>query len=505
MTTLNRQAHERLPNDRLMLGLVLAHVPIVGLIIPLGYETTAFALTASVVLGLVVAAVYALVKGQRAFSVVVATAFMAFSAIMIQAQMGRIEMHFHIFGALAFVILYRDWLPIVVGATVIAVHHLVMTALQLEAVSLGDMPLMIFSHDCSWGVAFLHAAFVVFEASVLVFLALLLGAEKERTHRMRELVGRVAENGDLGVRLDVGDSDANAMAFDSLMDQFERLIRDASGVSQKLQSVSGHVDELSQGTLAAADNLQGQTTQVASAMEEMSASVRGVADNAAQGSDAASRAAARVGTSRQDADQAHQVTRASNDAMEQASRVIRSLSDQVAEIHGAVSAINEISDQTNLLALNAAIEAARAGEHGRGFAVVADEVRSLSQRTQSFTQQVQSIVGQLNEGSEQALAAIDMGTTRSGEALQQMERVSEGAQELETLVNDLSDLSHQIATAAEQQSSAAIEISGSVQSAADENRTVVEKSGETRQSAASLNTLASELDQLVSGFRARDN
>ena len=503
MTTLNQQAHERLPNDRLMLGLLLAHVPVVGLIIPWGYETTAFALTASVLVGVIVAFAHAVLKGQRGFSVVVAVAFMAFSAIMIQAQMGRIEMHFHIFGALAFVILYRDWLPVVAGALVIAVHHLIMTALQLEGVSVGGMPLMIFSHDCSWGVAFLHAAFVVFEASVLVFLALLLGAEKDRTHRMRELVERVAGDGDLSVRLDAGEKDASAAAFDRLMEQFEGLVRDASGLSQRLQSVSGHVDELSQGTLAAADNLQGQTTQAASAMEEMSSSVRGVADNAAQGSEAATRAATRVGASREDADQAHQVTRASNEAMEQASTVIRRLSDQVAEIHGAVSAINEISDQTNLLALNAAIEAARAGEHGRGFAVVADEVRSLSQRTQSFTQQVQSIVAQLNEGSEQALAAIDMGTTRSGEALQQMERVSEGAQELETLVNDLSDLSQQIAAAAEQQSSAADEISDSVQSAADENRTVAEKSGETRQSSADLRSLASEMDQLLSGFSIR--
>ncbi|WP_077530464.1 methyl-accepting chemotaxis protein [Vreelandella utahensis] len=119
---------------------------------------------------------------------------------------------------------------------------------------------------------------------------------------MRELVERVAGDGDLSVRLDAGEKDASAAAFDRLVEQFEGLVRDASGLSQRLQSVSGHVDELSQGTLAAADNLQEQTTQAASAMEEMSSSVRGVADNAAQGSEAATRAATRVGASRQDAD-----------------------------------------------------------------------------------------------------------------------------------------------------------------------------------------------------------
>ena len=503
MTTLTSEARERLPNDRLMAGLLMAHVPVVGLIIPWGYGTMAFALTVSVALGLVVALAYAMLRGQRGFSVVAAMALMAFSAIMIQAQMGRIEMHFHIFGALAFVILYRDWLPVVVGATVIAIHHLAMTALQLGAVSVGDMPLMIFNYGCSWGIAFLHAAFVVFEASVLVLLALRLGTEKERTRRMRELVEQIAEDGNLGVRLEGSDHDTSAQAFNRLMDQFEQLVGEASGLSRRLQSVSAQLDQLSTDTSLAADNLHGQTTQAASAMEEMSASVRGVADNAAQGSEATNQAASRVGGSRSDAEQAHQVTEASHQAMEQASAVIRQLNEQVGEISGAVKAINDISDQTNLLALNAAIEAARAGEHGRGFAVVADEVRSLSQRTQSFTQQVQGIVTELNAGSEKALAAIDMGTTRSGEALQQMTRVSEGAQKLEALVNDLSDLSQQIATAAEQQSSAAEEISGRVQSAADENRTVSEKSGEGRESAAQLRSLAVELDKLIRGFQTR--
>ncbi|MEQ6884174.1 methyl-accepting chemotaxis protein [Salicola sp. Rm-C-2C1-2] len=500
MTIQTQDARERLPNDQLMFGLLMAHVPVVGLIIPWGYDTTAFALTASVALGLIVGLAYATLRGQRAFSVVVAMALMAFSAIMIQAQMGRIEMHFHIFGALAFVVLYRDWLPVVAGAAVIALHHLAMTALQLGAVSLGDMPVMIFNYGCSWGIAFLHAAFVVFEAAILVFMALRLGAEKKRTQRMQELVERVAGDGDLGMRLSGSEQDASAAAFNRLMDQFEQLVSRASGLSEQLQSVSSRLDELCEDTTSASDNLQSQTAQAASAMEEMTSSVRGVADNAAQGSEAAKSAATRVSSSRTDADQAQTVTEASHEAMEQASGVIRRLSEQVTEIHGAVSAINEISDQTNLLALNAAIEAARAGEHGRGFAVVADEVRNLSQRTQSFTQQVQTIVGQLNDGSEQALAAIDMGTTRSGEALQQMTRVSEGAQELETLVNDLSGLSNQIAVAAEQQSSAADEISSSVQAAADENATVTQKSGETRESAAEVRSLAGEIQQLMGGF-----
>lgn len=501
MTTLSYEARERLPNDQLMLGLLLAHVPVVGLIIPWGYGTTAFALTVSVALGLIVTLAYSMLKGTRGFSAVVAMALMAFSAIMIQAQMGRIEMHFHIFGALAFVILYRDWLPVIVGAAVIAVHHLVMTALQLGAVEIGDMPLMIFNYGCSWGIAFLHAAFVVFEAAVLVFMALRLGNEKERTRRMLELVETVAGDGDLSRRLDGGERDERASAFNTLMDQFEGLAREADTHSRALQSVSGRLEQLSGDTRTAADNLQGQTTQAASAMEQMSTSVRDVAHNAAQGSEATGQAAERVSASRADAQQAYQVIEASHQAMEQANGVIRELGERVAEVSGAVNAINEISDQTNLLALNAAIEAARAGEHGRGFAVVADEVRNLSRRTQEFTQQVQSIVSQLNDGSEQALAAIDMGTTRSGEALQQMTSVSEQAQTLESLVNDLSGLSQNIATAAEQQSSATEEVSSSVQSAAEENQTVVARSGETNSASEELRSLAAALDELVSGFR----
>src|SRR5690554_3935176 len=192
---------QTLATDRLMLFIILAHVPVVALLVPWGYGTYSFAVLASLLVGALALAGYFMLRGTRACSALFATCLMLFSAVMIQAQMGRIEMHFHIFSALALVIIYRDWVPVVVAAGVIAVHHLLLTGLQLAEAQVGGMPLMIFNYGCSWGIAFLHAAFVVFEASILMFFALKMGAERRQSLRMIEIVRAFDVDKDLRGRL----------------------------------------------------------------------------------------------------------------------------------------------------------------------------------------------------------------------------------------------------------------------------------------------------------------
>ena len=190
-TAVNSQSYEveiRERTDRQMLLILLAHIPVVGLLVPMGYGTTTFALIASLLVGGLATAGFFTMRGTRALSSLFAICLMLFSAIMIQAQLGRIEMHFHIFAALALVIIYRDWLPVVVAAGTIAVHHLALTGLQLSGASFGNMALMIFNYDCSWSIAFLHAAFVVFEAAILVFFAIRMGAEQRQSIQIIEII-----------------------------------------------------------------------------------------------------------------------------------------------------------------------------------------------------------------------------------------------------------------------------------------------------------------------------
>ena len=204
------QQQELLRADYRMLWLLLAHVPVVGLLVPLGYGTSAFALVASIAIGALVLAGYGWLRGTRACGVLFCMCLMLFSGTMIQAQLGRIEMHFHIFSALALAIAYRHWLPVLAAAAVIALHHVVLTALQLSEVSLGGMPLVLFNYGCSWSITVLHAAFVVFEAGILAFFAINMASDQKRSWEMIALVSAFDKEQDLRGRLVTNDRDLAA-------------------------------------------------------------------------------------------------------------------------------------------------------------------------------------------------------------------------------------------------------------------------------------------------------
>lgn len=499
---LTHAEQERLGNDRLMLYLVLAHVPVVGLLVPWGYGTHSFAISASVLVALLGGLGFLLLKGTRGFSVVAATCLMLFSAIMIQAQMGRIEMHFHIFGALAFTIVYRDWLPVVTGAVVIAAHHFLLTALQLGEVNIGGLPIMVFSHDCSWSIAFLHAAFVVFEATVLVLLAWRLGLERAVTHQMKDVVDEVGETGNLSVRLETGHSDASVEAFNRLMSQFEGVVGQVKALVERLQMASETLARSSAQTNQAMEAQREQMEQAASATEQMSQSVHEVAQNAQSTSETAQNAATEAVSGKEQVEAATRITEATNESMEQASAAVNALHERVADINTAVGSINDISDQTNLLALNAAIEAARAGEHGRGFAVVADEVRNLSRKTQEFTNQIQDVIQRLDEESNRALAAIDMGSTRSGETTTAVHSVGEAISGIEELIRRLNEMNAQIASAAEEQASTSSEINQNMQKVAEGNARASDEASNAEEMGREMERVAGELVESTRRFQA---
>jgi methyl-accepting chemotaxis protein len=167
-------------------------------------------------------AAYLLTRQTRLFRVLSVIALMTYSAILIQAQLGRLEMHFHIFVALALMLLYRDWLVPVVGAGLIAVHHVVLTVLQLSEVTLGGMPVMIYASECSWSVTFLHALFVVLETVGLVYFARIMAIEKRSDEQLRGMIHTMVADRNLVVSVE-GDSVTMQQAIE-LADTFNRLI-----------------------------------------------------------------------------------------------------------------------------------------------------------------------------------------------------------------------------------------------------------------------------------------
>jgi methyl-accepting chemotaxis protein len=197
------------------------------------------------------------------------------------------------------------------------------------------------------------------------------------------------------------------------------------------------------------------------------------------------------------------MTDATNTALTDSARMVSELVEKVQSIGSFIASINDISDQTNLLALNAAIEAARAGEHGRGFAVVADEVRQLSRRTQEFTTEIRSTIDGLATVSETTLAAIEMGGTRSRETLNAMKQTGDAITLIEAAIAEVNGMNLQIASATEQQAVASGQINQSVQLVSQQSQDVVRDAEKTKVMVTDIEQMIGEVDKLIAGYKIR--
>ncbi|MBA1232408.1 HAMP domain-containing protein [Pseudomonas viridiflava] len=277
-----------------------------------------------------------------------------------------------------------------------------------------------------------------------------------------------------------------------------------SGIRDGVTQIASAAEELSavtEQTSAGVNSQKVETDQVATAMHEMSATVHEVARNAEQASVAASDAdkEARAGDKvvgeaiGQIERLAKEVIR-SSDAM----TVLEQESDKIGKVMDVIKAVAE---QTNLLALNAAIEAARAGEAGRGFAVVADEVRGLAQRTQQSTEEIESLVAGLQNGTRQVSEIMLGSRTLTDSSVELTRKAGVSLESITRTVSNIQAMNQQIAAAAEQQSSVADEISRSIVNVRDVSEQTAEASEETAASSVELARLGGQLQMLVSHFR----
>nr|WP_136475290.1 methyl-accepting chemotaxis protein [Pseudomonas sp. DG56-2] len=250
-----------------------------------------------------------------------------------------------------------------------------------------------------------------------------------------------------------------AVAANTLRDFLAETIARLQNNAGELEAASGDLRSLAGSMALGTDDQFQRTDQVATAMHEMSATAQEVARHAAE----AARAADDADHSAQAGEQVMQATidtiAAVNQEITGTAAVIRHLEADSARIGKVLEVIRAIAEQTNLLALNAAIEAARAGEAGRGFAVVADEVRSLAQRTAASIAEINQIIGAVQNGALEAVKAIESGQQRSEEGAEQVQRAGQMLQRITQAVEAIRDMNRQIATAAEEQTSVAEDIS----------------------------------------------
>ncbi|KIH85349.1 Methyl-accepting chemotaxis protein I (serine chemoreceptor protein) [Pseudomonas batumici] len=275
-------------------------------------------------------------------------------------------------------------------------------------------------------------------------------------------------------------------------------IRD--GVTQ-IASAAEELSAVTEQTSAGVNSQKVETDQVATAMHEMTATVQEVARNAEEASQAA---AAADGEAREGdkvvGEAIAQIERLATEVVRstEAMTVLQQESDKIGAVMDVIKAVAE---QTNLLALNAAIEAARAGEAGRGFAVVADEVRGLAQRTQKSTEEIEGLVAALQNGTQQVANVMNNSRSLTDSSVALTRKAGSSLENITRTVSNIQSMNQQIAAAAEQQSAVAEEISRSIINVRDVSEQTASASEETAASSVELARLGNQLQMMVSHFR----
>ncbi|AOV16084.1 hypothetical protein BJI67_02470 [Acidihalobacter aeolianus] len=294
-----------------------------------------------------------------------------------------------------------------------------------------------------------------------------------------------------------------ADAFNKFVERIQQVVGQVAGSTAQLAAASEQLSATSEETSNHVRNQQSETDQVAAAINEMSATVQEVAKNANDAARAAQEADGATRQGRQVVESTISSISQLADEVEQAAQVIHALENDSAQIGRVLEVINGISEQTNLLALNAAIEAARAGEQGRGFAVVADEVRTLARRTQDSTEEIRGMIERLQGGSKSAVAAMTSGRERAQASVTQAQEAGTSLNTIAQAVTQINDMNALIASAAEEQSSVAEEINRNVSNISHATEQTAAGAQQTATASEDLARLSAELQVLVNQFKVQ--
>ncbi len=311
-------------------------------------------------------------------------------------------------------------------------------------------------------------------------------------------------NGNLTVRLESSTKDEIGSLVDSFNHFVDRLRAMITDVAQSVENLDKAATQVSQVSVESSEAIvcqQQQTEQVVSAMGRMTATVHEVSQNAEKAAEAASQANQDANTGKAVVDQAVNTIDRLATEVENAADVIHQLEGDSNNIGKVLDVIRGIAEQTNLLALNAAIEAARAGEQGRGFAVVADEVRTLAQRTQQSTQEIQQMIESLQSGARNAVQVMEESRNQARTSVEQAARAGDTLTAITSAVDTINTMNSQISSSVEQQNSVADEINHAVVNISRMGEKSATGAGHAATASKELKELTRHLRGLVGQFR----
>jgi methyl-accepting chemotaxis protein len=292
-----------------------------------------------------------------------------------------------------------------------------------------------------------------------------------------------------------------ANAFNQFVSKIQATVSQVIESSNTLRNEMENLSSLTTTIANSTVSQQKDSEAVAAAVHEMQVTSRNVSDSANEAAVASQTANDELTNTNVILDQTVSSIRSLASEIESASHVINTLDHDVSNIASVLDVIRGIAEQTNLLALNAAIEAARAGEQGRGFAVVADEVRSLASRTQQSTGEIQTMIEKLQSGAGQAVEVMRGSQNSSDETIQSAGRASQSLSEILNAISRMNEMNTHIATAASQQSTVSDEVNSNVQGIADSSTSIVEIVNQAQASLAMLSEQTQRLDHQVSQFK----
>ena len=339
--------------------------------------------------------------------------------------------------------------------------------------------------------------------SLLVSTLILIGLRR-RVSFLQSHIGEVARHLALDSRASLTGKDELAEiahSFNQFVTRIHGAIVQVASNSRQVAATASEVAAKAQLTQHNCTAQRDRTVQVATAIHEMGATVTEIAGNASLAADVAKQANEQADAGAQVVAQARHGIVGLSGEIEQVAGVIESLASQTDSIGSILDTIRSISEQTNLLALNAAIEAARAGEQGRGFAVVADEVRNLASRSAASTAEIQGMINSLQEQSARAVSAMALGRNQSLRVVTQADEANGALDQITGHITQISDMNIQVATATEEQSSVVGELNRNVEDINQLTMETADIAHHLTESSRNLQHLSGELDKLVGNFR----
>ena len=348
-------------------------------------------------------------------------------------------------------------------------------------------------------------ATVIAVAIIIALLGMLIRLLIQPLHVMTRAMEDIADGeGDLTKRLTIVNNDEFGIlgtAFNRFVERIHGSIREVSSATGQVNEVALRVVAASNSSMYNSDQQASRTSSVAAAINQLGAAAQEIARNAAQASNQASDARGLAEDGQQVVDRSIKAMNQLSSMLSASSSNIESLNSKTVNIGQILEVITSISQQTNLLALNAAIEAARAGEAGRGFAVVADEVRNLAHRTQESAQQVQTMIEELQVGARESVSTMSDSQRHSQDSVEIANLAGERLNSVTQRIGEIDGMNQSVATATEEQTAVVESINVDITEINTLNQEGVENLQATLRACSDLEQQASRLKQLVGSFR----